>query len=263
MNEENKPGYYAIIPSQVRYCKELKFSERLLYGEITSLLTKEGYCFASNKYFADLYNVIPGTISRWISHLEKLGFIKIEIIRNDKKQVIQRRIYITDVSYKTFMACTYEQNKQYSYIQKEQYPISKKAKDNNKRYRIDRLFNYIINKPDEILTNEFSSSKEYEEFCIILERLEMNYTKEIITIFTEENIEKLKIIIFCIKELMYSNKKMLVSKLNRQRLINIYENCKKVELENKNTENEVKSFIDYYYASMIKDLEKQKANTNE
>ena len=84
----------------------------------------------------------------------------------------------------------------------------------------------------------------------------MNYTKEIITIFTEENIEKLKIIIFCIKELMYSNKKELLSKLNRHRLINIYENCKKVELENKSTANEIKSFIDYYYASMIKDLER-------
>ena len=33
VNEENKPGYYAIIPSNVRYCKELKFPERLLYGE--------------------------------------------------------------------------------------------------------------------------------------------------------------------------------------------------------------------------------------
>ena len=103
MNEENKPGYYAIIPSQVRYCQELKFPERLLYGEITSLLTKEGYCFASNRYFAELYNVIPGTISRWISHLEKLGFIKIQIIRNDKKQIIQRRIYTTDISYKTII----------------------------------------------------------------------------------------------------------------------------------------------------------------
>ena len=131
MSEENKPGYYAIIPSNVRYCKELKFPERLLYGEITSLLTKEGYCFASNRYFADLYGVIPGTISRWISHLESLNFIKVVLIRNEKKQIIQRRIYITDISYNTYIACTYEQDKQYPYILNEQYPISKKAKDIN------------------------------------------------------------------------------------------------------------------------------------
>ena len=83
----------------------------------------------------------------------------------------------------------------------------------------------------------------------------MNYTKELISIFTEDNIEKLKIIIFCIKELMFSNKKVLISKFNRQRLINIYENCKKVEQENQNTANEIKNFFDYYYASVVKDLE--------
>ena len=257
VNEENKPGYYAIIPSNVRYCKELKFPERLLYGEITSLLTKEGYCFASNRYFADLYGVIPGTISRWISHLESLNFIKVVLIRNEKKQIIQRRIYITDISYNTYIACTYEQNKQYPYILNEQYPISKKAKDINIKYKIDGLFNYIINNNDEKLRNEFSSEEQYNTFCIILERLELNYTKDIVSIFKKENIEKLKIIIYCLKELVISNKTSLFSKLNRERLINIYDNCKKIEQENKGTAKEIKNFFDYYNASVIKDLERK------
>lgn len=256
MSEENKPGYYAVIPSYVRYCEELKFAERLLYGEITALLNKEGYCFASNRYFSELYNVIPSTVSRWVSHLEKLGFIKVVVIRNDKKQIIQRRIYITDISYKNFMACTYGQNKQYPYIQNRQYPMSKNDKDINIKYRIDRLFNYMINKPGEILKSEFSSSEGYNEFCIILERLGFNYTKDMVLIFTNENLEKIKIIIFCIKELICSTKKGLISKLNRQRLINIYDTCKKVELENQDTENKINSFYEYYYASVIKDLEK-------
>ena len=51
VNTENKPAYYAIIPSEVRYCEELKFAERLLYGEITVLAGKEGYCFATNRFF--------------------------------------------------------------------------------------------------------------------------------------------------------------------------------------------------------------------
>lgn len=69
---ESIANYYAIIPASIRYNKELKFAERLLYGEITALTNKEGYCFASNRYFADLYSVTPETISRWISHLKKL-----------------------------------------------------------------------------------------------------------------------------------------------------------------------------------------------
>lgn len=256
MNEKNLPGYYAVIPASVRYCSELKFAERLLYGEITSLLTKEGYCFATNRYFADLFNVITGTVSRWISHLEKLGFIKIELIRNDKKQIIQRRIYITDISCSKIVASTYEQKKQYPYEQNIQEPISKKAKGINKDIRIDRFFNYIIeNKPGEI-NKEFSSSEKYEEFCIISKRLEINYTKDIISIFTKDNIEKIKIITYCIKELINSNKNSLLARLSRKRLINIYDKCRKIELKNKNTDKEIKNFFEYYYASVIKDLEK-------
>ena len=48
------PNYYAIIPSNVRY-SDLKPNAKLLYGEITALSNKHGFCFASNKYFANLY----------------------------------------------------------------------------------------------------------------------------------------------------------------------------------------------------------------
>lgn len=256
MNEENLPSYYAVIPASVRYCKNLKYPERLLYGEITSLINKEGYCFATNRYFAELYGVIKETVSRWISNLEKLGFIKVVLIRNENNQVIQRRIYITDISCRNFIACTSYQNKQYYYNQNKQYPIIKIDKDNNIKFRIDRFFNYIINNKDEIPRGEFPNTNKYKEFCIILERLEMNYTKEHISIFTKENIQKIKIIIFCIREIFFSNKKHLIVKLDRQRLINIYDNCKKVELERTMKENKIKNFFEYYYASVIKDLEK-------
>ena len=85
--------------------------------------------------------------------------------------------------------------------------MSRKAKENNINIRIDRLFNYIINNKGEIPKKEFRDENEYNEFCIILERIEMNYTKDVISIYTEDNIEKIKIIIFCIKELFSSNKK--------------------------------------------------------
>lgn len=74
MEKEEPVNYYAIIPATVRYNQELKFAERLLYGEITALTNKRGYCFATNRYFSELYNVTTETISRWISHLKKLRF---------------------------------------------------------------------------------------------------------------------------------------------------------------------------------------------
>lgn len=74
MKEE--PAYYAIIPAPVRYSDKITGNEKLLYGEITCLSSKKGYCYASNNYFADLYKVTPRTIKYWIANLVDQGFIK-------------------------------------------------------------------------------------------------------------------------------------------------------------------------------------------
>lgn len=254
MNESEKPSYYAIIPANIRYCKELKYPERLFYGEITCLLNKEGYCFASNKYFADLYGVIPGTISRWISHLQKLGFISVEVIRDEKKQIIERKIFIKEHGNSQSELYTYKQNSIYPYMQNCSYPISKKDKGNNINIMIDRFFNLIINNNGKI-PKDFEKIEDFQEFYKIIERLEFNYTKEILMTFKKENIDKLKIIIYTIKELFIKNKRKLLEKSKRENFIDVYDSCKSFEKTYKDTENEIKSFFDYYYASIIRKLE--------
>lgn len=90
-----RPSYYAIIPASVRYDKDLKPMERLLYGEITALCGASGYCWGTNAYFADLYGVSTRTICEWVNHLKAKGYIKIEIIyREGTKEVQERRLYI-------------------------------------------------------------------------------------------------------------------------------------------------------------------------
>lgn len=253
VNEQNRPAYYAIIPSEIRYCEELKYPERLLYGEITALSGKEGYCFATNKYFAELYHVIPGTISRWISHLEKLGFIRIEIITDERKQILERRIYINHIQ-NDIIPYTYKQNKQYPYEQNDLYSISKIAKENNINNKIDRLFNYIINN-EEIEIEEFTKEKEFE-FKRILQELELNYTKEMLETFRKENIEKIKAVIYAVKELYSSNKRKLLYTTNRKILLDVYDRCKEKEKEYQNTDKEIVNFYEYYFSSLIKELEK-------
>ena len=90
----DKPNYYAIIPASVRY-SNLKPNAKLLYGEITALSGKLGYCYATNNYFAELYGVSKNTISSWISDLKKLEFITVVVERNSNKQIIKRCIGIT------------------------------------------------------------------------------------------------------------------------------------------------------------------------
>ena len=72
------PGYYAVIPASVRYDKTITPNAKLLFGEISALCNKEGYSWATNAYFAELYDVKTETISAWISSLYKAGHIEIE-----------------------------------------------------------------------------------------------------------------------------------------------------------------------------------------
>ena len=82
-SEMQTPNYYSILPADVRYDKRLKASEKLLYAEITSLTSKTGKCWATNKFFADLYGVDVLTVSRWVANLKDCGYIDIEVEKSD------------------------------------------------------------------------------------------------------------------------------------------------------------------------------------
>lgn len=91
--ENETPSYYAVIPADVRYDNRLRPNEKLMFGEITCLSNKLGYCYSSNSYFADLYEVTPQAVSKWISNLEACGYIKTEYIRKGK-EIVERRIFM-------------------------------------------------------------------------------------------------------------------------------------------------------------------------
>lgn len=94
MVEENQPSYYAIIPADVRYDDTIPPNAKLLYGEISALIGKEGYCYASNEYLAERFKMTHEAIARLITKLEKAGHIQ-RVIEHDKSgQVVARKIYL-------------------------------------------------------------------------------------------------------------------------------------------------------------------------
>lgn len=155
MKEKITPGYYAIIPADVRYNKNLSQGSKLLYGEITALCNKEGYCWASNSYFADLYGCVPQTISNWIQELISERFIRTE---NFPEKGNLRHIYLNltrnqesfDFDSKTTIQNNYIVSKNFDEVSKNFGEVSKPF--------IDLSKNFITNNNTINTTSNITSS---------------------------------------------------------------------------------------------------------
>lgn len=222
MNEEIKSNYYAIIPAVVRYDNELTDKAKLLYGEITCLCSKEGYCFATNNYFAKLYRCTTRAIQNTISKLQERGYIRVVIENN-----FERKIFLTD-------ALGYEKNFVGGYEKIFMGGYEKNFTNNNINNNIDDdyLFYLIINK----------SSKISNRFYKILDRLELIYTEEILAIMQKENKQMLKNIIYVLYDLYNSKFDFLLPKVSRESLLNLY------RISEEHSPNDI---LNYYKRSII------------
>ena len=72
-------SFWVVIPHSVLSNKNLKDIDKLVYGEISSLTRKDGYCTAHNKHFEEVLNISQKKLWRSLDNLEKQGLIKCEI----------------------------------------------------------------------------------------------------------------------------------------------------------------------------------------
>lgn len=126
---EEKKAYYAIIPANVRYDKDLTPNAKLLYGEITALCNERGYCWASNQYFAELYNTTTRNIARWVSSLVERGYIKSAMQYKTGSKEVESRILSLPPHDKNDM--TYRQNCHDPHDKNVNTPHDKNVMENN------------------------------------------------------------------------------------------------------------------------------------
>lgn len=159
-----EPSYYANIPATVRYDERLRPNAKLLYGEITALTNREGFCWAGNEYFAELYKVDIKTISRWVSQLEKFGYITVELLKN---QGNKRKIGIDKI------VTTYGQ-KSHEVVTKKSIASDKKVTSNIRmNITINNTENSALsflkeNNPslyETFLMQYQSKIKDFQKFC--------------------------------------------------------------------------------------------------
>ena len=91
------PGYTALLPPAVRYDQELRPAAKLLYAEISAMADVTGFCWASNRYLAALLGLAKRTVTELLAQLEERGYIMVEILRNEKNEITERRLFLTDM----------------------------------------------------------------------------------------------------------------------------------------------------------------------
>ena len=173
MNEEilNK-SYFAVLPANVRYDTRLKDKAKLLYGEITALCNEKGFCWASNNYFAELYSISKGTVSKLLSELKKYGYINIELIYKGNSKEVKKRI-IALLSNSTIpMVIT---DNTYSQFRKK--PMDKNDKENI--ININNILSHFSEKKCFSKVNKLTDSRKKKLLARLQEQGEENIIKAI------------------------------------------------------------------------------------
>lgn len=86
-------GGWIICPPPIADDDTILPMEKMLIGRIYGLMTKHGYCYASNQWLSERLGVSKKWVSSVISGLCNKGVIRVELVRNQEGEVIQRRIY--------------------------------------------------------------------------------------------------------------------------------------------------------------------------
>jgi DNA-binding Lrp family transcriptional regulator len=92
----NDSSYFVMFPS--KYLEVLSARKCILMGVLIGLSKREGYAYPSNQTLSKIMNVSMDSIQRDLQSLEELKYIKRQVERNDKKEIISRKIYILDLT---------------------------------------------------------------------------------------------------------------------------------------------------------------------
>lgn len=87
------PSYF-VVDSRIIEDSNINFFEKTLYSVLCALSNNEkNYCFASNKYLANILKCSIRNIQRGLMILKKYGYIEIEI-KNYNNRIIRTTINI-------------------------------------------------------------------------------------------------------------------------------------------------------------------------
>ena len=112
----------------------------------------------------------------------------------------------------------------------------------NSLARLPDVKQVLQNTSSPMLKDIYENLDELQDIYELIEKLEFNYTADILKTFQDDKIEMLKIILYTLYQLEIEQFQNILSRVKREELINLYNLCKSY-----NTDN----FLSYYKKTII------------
>lgn len=88
-------GLYSTFPNILLRDEEIPYGAVVLYAIINSLCNNvKNYCYAKNYTLEKITRLSRNSIAKYLRLLKEKGFIETEVIRNDRNEVMERRIWV-------------------------------------------------------------------------------------------------------------------------------------------------------------------------
>ena len=81
---EDFRAFWSVIPATVLDDMSVPANAKILYGVLSSLMRREGYCWPSNAQLAEAMHCSEDVVKRWVSALAEAGHIRVRIEPNRK-----------------------------------------------------------------------------------------------------------------------------------------------------------------------------------
>lgn len=81
---EDFRAFWSVIPATVLDDMSIPANAKILYGVLSSLMRREGYCWPSNAQLAEAMHCSEDVVKRWVSALAEAGHIRVRIEPNRK-----------------------------------------------------------------------------------------------------------------------------------------------------------------------------------
>ena len=180
---------YSICLNKWALDKEIK-NELGLLLIISSLCAKEGYCFASNSFLAEQFNVSEQSISDKIKKLERKNYIEIEYEKRGA-EVISRKIRLRKncIDDKTKIVPTIQQN-----FKDNNISINNTSINN---ITIDTIYDYLEKNGFMLTPIQLEVVREWEDNeltryaikkAVLNNKFNINYIDKIIYSYKKDNI---------------------------------------------------------------------------